>query len=62
MDAIERKVAEMTNRFGRDMAISQASYHVSRARGAVRRWWEQVLLSLEGAALRATALSDVNPR
>lgn len=47
MNTIERKVTEMTTRFGRDMAISQAAFHVSRARGAVRQWWQQVLLSLQ---------------
>jgi hypothetical protein len=51
MNAIDRKVMEMTSRFGRDMAISQAAFHVSRARGAVRRWWEAVLMSLQRAEM-----------
>lgn len=50
MNTIERKVVEMTTRFGRDMAISQAAFHVSRASGVVRQWWEQVLMSLQGSS------------
>lgn len=54
MNTIDRKVAEMTLRFGRDMAISQAIYHVGRARGAVRIWWEQVLVSLQHGDMATT--------
>jgi hypothetical protein len=47
MDTIERKVMELTAQFGRDMAASQAAFHVSRAQGVLRQWWEQVLAGIQ---------------
>jgi len=58
MNTIDRKVMEMTSRFGREMAISQAAYHVDRARGAVRRWWEQVLISLQRTEMPTPAVTE----
>ncbi len=60
MNTIDRKVLELTTRFGRDMAATQAAYHMGRAQGALRRWWEQVLMSLQQSSESSSAATRMS--
>ena len=61
MNTVQRKADEMVDHYGQDMAISQAAYHARTARGVVRKWWEEVLRSLERNVSEPVLMQESHP-
>ena len=47
MTSAEMKARQLISDYGRDMAISQASFFLGRANGGLQAWWHQVLVTIK---------------
>ncbi len=46
MTSAEIKASQLISDYGKDMAISQATFFLHRANGGLQSWWHQVLVTI----------------